>query len=192
MKTITLKYNGLGRYDDVSPFIITDNSLKLKIVLPEQSGEYYLITENNGNKEQRLLGATFCRIQGDAYNVVANLKGPSGAGLYKHTITISQLKDDSSDEYEYYFTLDIINATSHQYNLTSLRNYCVKNNGKTFIVTGAIEEANIPTNVVEGTWRIGGIINLIGLSFTLGIHPFSRNIQLTSNLTIVDSVTQIV
>lgn len=56
MKTIKFNQNGTGRYDDVSPFIITDKSLKLKIALPEQSGEYYLVTENNGNKEQRLLG----------------------------------------------------------------------------------------------------------------------------------------
>ena len=30
--------NGLGRYDDVSPFIITDNKLEIKVELPNYNG----------------------------------------------------------------------------------------------------------------------------------------------------------
>ena len=50
MKTIILKSNGLGRYDDVSPFIIADNALAVKIELPPYNGEFYFVAENNGNK----------------------------------------------------------------------------------------------------------------------------------------------
>lgn len=55
MKTIKLKSNGLGRYDDVSPFLVTDNRLEIKVELPNFNGEFYLITENNGRTEKRLL-----------------------------------------------------------------------------------------------------------------------------------------
>lgn len=55
MRTITLKQSGVGRYDDVSPFIIADNSLELKISLPNFTGEFYFISENNGNKVKRLI-----------------------------------------------------------------------------------------------------------------------------------------
>lgn len=55
MKVIKLKSNGLGRYDDVSPFIITDNKLEIKVELPNYNGEFYLVTENNGKTEKRLL-----------------------------------------------------------------------------------------------------------------------------------------
>lgn len=55
MKTIILKSNGLGRYDDVSPFIITDNVLRLKVELPNFNGEFYLVTEVNGAVQKRLL-----------------------------------------------------------------------------------------------------------------------------------------
>ena len=41
MKTIKLKCTGVGRYDDVSPFIITDNKLSLHIELPTLNGEFY-------------------------------------------------------------------------------------------------------------------------------------------------------
>ncbi|MDE6586125.1 MAG: hypothetical protein K2K80_05555 [Clostridia bacterium] len=50
MKIIKLKSNGLGRYDDVSPFIIADNALTVKIDLPPYNGEFYFVAENNGNK----------------------------------------------------------------------------------------------------------------------------------------------
>lgn len=49
MKAISLKPNGVGRYDDVSPFIIADNQLKLKIQLPNVNGEFYLVTDCGGN-----------------------------------------------------------------------------------------------------------------------------------------------
>lgn len=55
MKTIKLKSNGTGRYDDVSPFLVTDNRLEMKVELPGYNGEFYLITENNGRPEKRLL-----------------------------------------------------------------------------------------------------------------------------------------
>ena len=43
MKTVILKPNGVGRYDDASPFIITDNQLQLKIELPAVYGEFYFV-----------------------------------------------------------------------------------------------------------------------------------------------------
>lgn len=55
MKILKLHSNGLGRYDDVSPFMVTDNKLELKVELPNYNGEFYLITENNGKTEKRLL-----------------------------------------------------------------------------------------------------------------------------------------
>lgn len=50
MKIIILKPNGIGRYDDVSPFMIVGNGLDLTVKLPALSGEFYFIAENNGNK----------------------------------------------------------------------------------------------------------------------------------------------
>ena len=53
MRTITLKSTGVGRYDDVSPFLITDRELPLKIILPELCGEFVLVYENGGVTEKR-------------------------------------------------------------------------------------------------------------------------------------------
>ena len=55
MRTIILKPSGVGRYDDVSPFLITDNRLELKIELPNLNGEFYLVAENNGKSLKLLL-----------------------------------------------------------------------------------------------------------------------------------------
>ncbi len=55
MKTIQLKPNGVGRYDDVSPFIVTDSRLDLQIALPNFNGEFYLVYELNGKTGKRLL-----------------------------------------------------------------------------------------------------------------------------------------
>lgn len=55
MRTIILKPSGIGRYDDVSPFVITDNRLELKIELPNLNGEFYLVAENNGKSFKLLL-----------------------------------------------------------------------------------------------------------------------------------------
>ncbi|MDE7329967.1 MAG: hypothetical protein K2N30_02565 [Clostridia bacterium] len=55
MKTILLKTNSIGRYDDVSPFIVTDNQLEIKAVLPNFNGEFYLVAENNGKTYKKLL-----------------------------------------------------------------------------------------------------------------------------------------
>lgn len=48
MKTIQLKSGRLGRYDDVSPFLVESGALELKIELPKQSGEFFLVSELNG------------------------------------------------------------------------------------------------------------------------------------------------
>lgn len=55
MTTITLKSNGVGRYNDVSPVIITDRKLNLKIALPPVKGDFYFVAENNGTTQKRLL-----------------------------------------------------------------------------------------------------------------------------------------
>ena len=56
MRKIKLKSNGLGRYDDVSPFLIESGALALEIDLPDKSGEYYLVSELNGKeKVQRII-----------------------------------------------------------------------------------------------------------------------------------------
>lgn len=48
MRTITIKSNRLGRYDDVSPFLVERGTLELKINLPNRNGEFFLVTELNG------------------------------------------------------------------------------------------------------------------------------------------------
>lgn len=55
MRIVNLRPNGLGRYDDVSPFIIGDKGIELKIGLPNFNGEFYLIAENNGKTFKMLL-----------------------------------------------------------------------------------------------------------------------------------------
>ena len=56
MRKIKLKSNGLGRYDNVSPFLIESGALALEIYLPDKSGEYYLVSELNGKeKVQRII-----------------------------------------------------------------------------------------------------------------------------------------
>lgn len=55
MKTITLKSNGVGRYDDGTPYIITGRKLNIKIALPQVNGDFYFVCENNGITQKRLL-----------------------------------------------------------------------------------------------------------------------------------------
>ncbi len=55
MRTITLKSTGVGRYDDVSPFLITDRELPLKIALPDFNGEFYLVYENVVERVKRII-----------------------------------------------------------------------------------------------------------------------------------------
>lgn len=55
MRTITLKSTGVGRYDDVSPFIITDREFALKIALPGFNGEFYLVYENVVERVKRII-----------------------------------------------------------------------------------------------------------------------------------------
>lgn len=52
MKTIKLNISGFGRYDDVSPFIVTDNVLELQIELPQVNGEFYIVTELNSKRKK--------------------------------------------------------------------------------------------------------------------------------------------
>lgn len=52
MKTITIKPRMLGRYDDVSPFIIADRALEISVRLPETSGEFFFVSELNGKTEK--------------------------------------------------------------------------------------------------------------------------------------------
>lgn len=47
MRSITIKSDRVGRYDDVSPFLV-ERDLELKIELPEKSGEFYFTFELNG------------------------------------------------------------------------------------------------------------------------------------------------
>lgn len=55
MRTITLKSIGVGRYDDVSPFLITDKALSFKVTLPAVNGEFYFVYESDGKTEKRLI-----------------------------------------------------------------------------------------------------------------------------------------
>lgn len=48
MRSITIKSDRVGRYDDVSPFLVERGELELKIELPEKSGEFYFTFELNG------------------------------------------------------------------------------------------------------------------------------------------------
>lgn len=48
MRTITIKSHGLGRYDNVSPFLVECGTLELKINLPNFHGEFFFVTELNG------------------------------------------------------------------------------------------------------------------------------------------------
>lgn len=48
MRSITIKSDRVGRYDDVSPFLVEREDLELKIELPEKSGEFYFAFELNG------------------------------------------------------------------------------------------------------------------------------------------------
>lgn len=54
MRTITIKSNGLGRYDDVSPFLVESGTLGLKINLPNVQGEFFLVTELNGKNRSTI------------------------------------------------------------------------------------------------------------------------------------------
>ncbi len=55
MRTIVLKSSGIGRYEDVSPFMITDNKLQIKVELPNYNGEFYFVAESNGAVRKLLL-----------------------------------------------------------------------------------------------------------------------------------------
>lgn len=61
MRTITIKSMRLGRYNDVSPFLVESGTIELKILLPNLNGEFFFISEingkNNGAKLIPLSGA---------------------------------------------------------------------------------------------------------------------------------------
>lgn len=48
MKTLILKSKGMGRYDDVSPFLVENEMLEIKIELPATCGEFFFVGEING------------------------------------------------------------------------------------------------------------------------------------------------
>lgn len=52
MRTITIKTKCLGRYDDVSPFLVEGGELELKIKLPNLSGEFFFVSELNGKSKE--------------------------------------------------------------------------------------------------------------------------------------------
>lgn len=72
MKTISLKVNGVGRYDDVSPLVIADNQLWLNIKLPAVNGEFFLVTECGGKVQKLKLNAdgnaVICGIYAGQFN----------------------------------------------------------------------------------------------------------------------------
>lgn len=55
MKTITIKNGRIGRYDDVSPFLVESGALELKFELPGESGEFFFVTELNGKREKKYI-----------------------------------------------------------------------------------------------------------------------------------------
>lgn len=55
MKTIKLIYNGLGRYDDASAFVMANNSIEIKTELPNVNGEFFFIAENGGRTFKKFL-----------------------------------------------------------------------------------------------------------------------------------------
>lgn len=55
MRTISIKSGRIGRYDDVSPFLVESGALELKFELPEVSGEFFFITELNGISEKKFI-----------------------------------------------------------------------------------------------------------------------------------------
>lgn len=60
MRTVKLNNSGIGRYDDVSPFIIVNSEIQVNIELPSYNGEFYLTAENNGRtfKQKLINGVT--------------------------------------------------------------------------------------------------------------------------------------
>ena len=54
MRTITIK-GSLGRFDDGSPFLVESGALELKAILPDVSGEFFLVAELNGKTDKLLI-----------------------------------------------------------------------------------------------------------------------------------------
>lgn len=48
MRTVKIYANDIGRYNDVSPFLVEEGVLELKIELPRVSGEFFIVAELNG------------------------------------------------------------------------------------------------------------------------------------------------
>ncbi len=57
MKTIILKSNGVGRYIDVSPYLIVNESIEIEVKLPAVNGEFYLFADCGGHRQKYLLPA---------------------------------------------------------------------------------------------------------------------------------------
>ena len=71
MRTITIKSRRLGRYDDVSPFLVESGGLELKINLPNLSGEFFFVYEPIGIKDSPVRGKL--PINGDGKITLSNL-----------------------------------------------------------------------------------------------------------------------
>lgn len=78
MRTLTIKSGRLGRYDDVSSFLIKNGTLELQIALPPVSGEFFLVTDLNGKNG----GAV--PIPKDGVVTVNNLKAGELNAAIKH------------------------------------------------------------------------------------------------------------
>lgn len=85
MRIIKLNEYGLGRYDDVSPFLITDNKLEVKIELPQVNGDFYLVTKNNGSTQKRYLS-------GDNKVEISNLTAGELKAEVKHYLKGTLIK----------------------------------------------------------------------------------------------------
>lgn len=85
MRIIKLNEYGLGRYDDVSPFLITDNKLEVKIELPQVNGDFYLVTKNNGSTEKHYLS-------GDGKAEILNLTAGEFKAEVKHYLKGTLIK----------------------------------------------------------------------------------------------------
>lgn len=71
MRTITIKSRRLGRYDDVSPFLVESGELELKINLPNLGGEFFFVYEPIGIKDSSVRGKL--PINGDGKITLSNL-----------------------------------------------------------------------------------------------------------------------
>lgn len=82
MRTITIKSKRLGRYDDVSPFLVESGALELKINLPNLGGEFFFVYEPIGIKDSPVRGKL--PINGDGKITLSNLVAGELRAEVKH------------------------------------------------------------------------------------------------------------